>query len=67
MIDLATNERRAWLRVQPFPKAKRAPVMPDNWVLLKVVPVRDESIDAEYQARADRAWAKTRAIGGGHG
>ena len=67
MIDHATQERHEWIRQQPFPKAKRAPVMPDNWVLLKAVPVRDESIDAEYKARADSAWAKTRAIGGGHG
>ena len=68
MIDHAMRERRAWLREQLFPKAKRPPVMPDNWVLFpEYSPLPDPRVDAEYQARADRAWAKTRAIGGGHG
>ena len=61
MIDHATEERRAWIaRMQG---AKR----PVNWVLAVPIKAQNDTVDAEYQARADRAWAKTRAIGGGHG
>ena len=62
MIDHATEERRAWIaRMQTGEK-------PQNWLLLaEYSPLPDPRVDAEYQARADRAWAKTRAIGGGHG
>ena len=62
MIDHATQERRAWIAcLTGHPK-------PANWVLLaEYSPAPDPRVDAEYKARADRAWAKTRAIGGGHG
>ena len=65
MIDHATKERRAWLREQPFPKAKRAPERPANWLLAKPVNDRfDPEADKEYEARAAMVWEKTRAIGG---
>ena len=64
MIDHATQERRAWLRVESFPKAARPAEKPPNWLLAVPITAQNDTIDAEYQARADRAWAKTRAIGG---
>ena len=61
MIDHATQERRAWIaRMQTGEK-------PDNWLLAVPIKAQNDTVDAEYKARADRAWAKTRAIGGTHG
>ena len=63
MNDHATNERLGWLRVQPFPKEKRVPEKPANWVLAeKYRPHGDPTADIEYQARAEKSWAKAREI-----
>jgi len=55
MNDHATVERLAWLRAQPFPKAKRAPERPANWLLDKrYSPKGDESVDKEIRAKLDK-------------
>ena len=59
MIDYATNERRAWI------KRLQTGERPDNWVLhRRYSPRPDHVVELEYEARAQAAWAKTRAIGG---
>ncbi len=52
MNDHATNERLAWLRRQPFPKAKRAPEKPANWLLSEQFrPQGNPAVDREIEAR----------------
>ena len=55
MNDYATPERRAWIaRMQSGQK-------PANWLLAEPINFKaDPTVDAEYKARADKAWAQAR-------
>ena len=59
MIDYATKERQAWI------KNMGRKTQPTFGLLHPVhSPRPNAAVDGEYQRRAERAWAKTREIGG---
>lgn len=62
MVDYTETEITAWSRAWRIRGSVPRPV---NWVLsAQYRPQGDPTADSEYQARAQKAWAKTRSIGG---
>lgn len=63
MNDYTEDEIIEWSREWRI--RSQGPVRPVNWLLAeKYRPVADPTADSEYQARAEKAWAKIRSIGG---